>query len=188
MNLTPELLAQLWPDAPGHRVMNYAPALEGVMLRYGITSAKHPENARRACHFLAQLGHECDQLRGLSEYASGAAYEGNKNLGNTHPGDGVKYKGRGVVQLTGRWNYTAYGKYVNQDFARQPTLLSELPWSADSAGWFWSVLKKLNPLADENKFTSIVKLLNGPALHGHNERLALYEHQFRVLKAHGLQP
>src|SRR5512134_1807593 len=64
----------------------------------------------RIAHFLAQLGHESGDLRYSEELASGIAYEGRLDLGNTQPGDGMRFKGRGLIQLTGRANYTRYGQ------------------------------------------------------------------------------
>ena len=73
-------------------------AEQGVMEKYQITTP-----LRRAA-FLAQLAHESGELKYMEEIASGEAYEGRKELGNTAPGDGKRYKGRGPIQLTGRFN------------------------------------------------------------------------------------
>ena len=111
---------------------------------------------RQLC-FLAQVGHESGSLYFTEELASGAAYEGRKSLGNTQPGDGVKFKGRGLIQITGRFNYKAVGDALATDFIGNPKLLggknvtvctdTQLKNAAMSAGWFWSV-SKLNAIAD----------------------------------------
>lgn len=77
------------------------------------------------CHlcFLAQVGHESGSLFFTEELASGAAYEGRKSLGNIKPGDGVRFKGRGLIQITGRNNYKAVGDDLDEDFINNPTLL-----------------------------------------------------------------
>ncbi|HZG23231.1 MAG TPA: glycoside hydrolase family 19 protein, partial [Chitinophagaceae bacterium] len=112
---------------------------------------------RQLC-FLAQVGHESGGLFYTEEIASGAAYEGRKNLGNTQPGDGVKFKGRGLIQITGRANYTSIGKDLDVDFLSTPTLLGaknvtlcskeQLNYAALSAGWYWN-LRNLNKIADQ---------------------------------------
>lgn len=111
---------------------------------------------RQLC-FLAQVGHESGSLFFTEELASGSAYEGRKSLGNTQPGDGVKFKGRGLIQITGRSNYKAVGDALGVDFIKNPTLLGgknvtkctneQLKNAALSAGWFWNS-RRLNAIAD----------------------------------------
>jgi putative chitinase len=117
----------------------------------------------RQVHFLAQLGHESASMRFTEEIASGAAYEGRADLGNTQPGDGKRFKGRGLIQITGRANYTAYGKARNRDFITgdNPKLLATDPnLAADCSGWFWDT-RKLNALADQDNVLKITKRING---------------------------
>lgn len=110
----------------------------------------------RQAAFLAQVGHESGQLRYSEEIASGKAYEGRKDLGNTNPGDGVKYKGRGLIQVTGRANYKIFNEWlhknnyltINQSIIDNPEIVSLNPEIAVlSAFWYWD-LHKLNQLAD----------------------------------------
>ena len=110
----------------------------------------------RQAAFLAQVGHESGQLRYSEEIASGKAYEGRKDLGNTNPGDGVKYKGRGLIQVTGRANYKIFNEWlhknnyltINQSIIDNPEIVSLNPEIAVlSAFWYWD-LHKLNNLAD----------------------------------------
>ena len=110
----------------------------------------------RQAAFLAQVGHESGQLRYSEEIASGKAYEGRKDLGNTNPGDGVKYKGRGLIQVTGRANYKIFNEWlhknnyltINQSIIDNPEIVSFNPELAVlSAFWYWD-LHKLNNLAD----------------------------------------
>ena len=77
----------------------------------------------RFAAFIAQLAHESGSFFYTEELASGAAYEGRKNLGNTVKGDGVTYKGRGFIQITGRANYTSLSKEFGVDFVKNPKLL-----------------------------------------------------------------
>lgn len=112
----------------------------------------------RMLNFLAQVGHESGGLYYTEELASGSAYEGRKDLDNTQKGDGVKFKGRGLIQITGRANYQSVSKALGTDFIANPTLLGgknvtkcskiQLKNAAESAGWFWDS-KNLNELADQ---------------------------------------
>ena len=112
----------------------------------------------RALCFLAQVGHESGGLFFTEELASGSAYEGRTDLGNMQPGDGVRFKGRGLIQITGRGNYTAVSTDLGIDCVANPTLLGgknanvctqeQLKNAAMSAGWFWNS-RNLNDLADK---------------------------------------
>ena len=150
---------------------------------------------RQLC-FLAQVGHESGGLFYTEELASGAAYEGRKNLGNTQPGDGVRFKGRGLIQITGRANYKSIGDALGVDFVKNPTLLGgknvkvctpdQLKYAALSAGWFWNS-RNLNSLAEIidikksidtgtnlDNFKAITKKING-GYNGLADRLNRYK-------------
>ena len=119
----------------------------------------------RMLNFLAQVGHESGGLFYTEELASGSAYEGRKDLGNTQKGDGVRFKGRGLIQITGRANYQSVSKALGTDFILNPTLLGgknvtkcndvQLKNAAESAGWFWSS-HHLNELADQIDITKSI--------------------------------
>src|SRR5581483_8728455 len=98
---------------------------------FGITTRK------RAAAAVAQMAHECDGFRTLTEYASGAEYEGRRDLGNTHPGDGKRFKGRGLIMITGRANYAAAGKALGLDLVRHPELLAHPHVAARASCWWW---------------------------------------------------
>jgi putative chitinase len=119
-------------------------------------------NARKAA-FLAQLAHESGQLVYMEELASGEAYEGRKDLGNTHPGDGKRFKGRGPIQLTGRANYRAAGQALGLDLEADPEQVKTAEVGFRTSVWFWTK-HQLNALADENtlhSFRKITKKING---------------------------
>ena len=97
---------------------------------------------------------------------------GAKNLGNTQPGDGWKFIGRGLKQLTGRANYTDYSKaaYGDLRILEDTSLLEKFPDAALSAGWFWST-RGLNAPAEANNYEAVTRKING-GLNGFNERVA----------------
>lgn len=114
----------------------------------------------RLSHFLGQAAHETDGFRTLEEYASGANYEGRKDLGNTQPGDGRRYKGRGIFQLTGRANYKKYGNLLNIDLETMPEKASESQISVMTACQYWKNLN-LSLYADKDDLITITKKING---------------------------
>ena len=133
----------------------------------------------RQSAFLAQIGHESGQLRYVEEIASGIAYEGRKDLGNIMVGDGKRFKGRGLIQITGRANYTALSADLKFDFVQEPTTLSQPLWAVKSTIWFWNK-KKLNTWADIPDFQRITRIING-GLNGYSDRLHLYELAKKIL-------
>ncbi len=117
----------------------------------------------RQAHFLAQVGHESSELRYTEELASGEAYEGRKDLGNTEKGDGVRFKGRGLIQITGRANYLAYGTARHRDFCTDEAakcIATEPALAVDVAVWFWET-HHLNLLADKDDVLAVTKRVNG---------------------------
>ena len=134
-------------------ITTYLPLINSCFDKYQINTPL------RMAHFLAQVCHESGCFRYNQELASGAAYEGRKDLGNVNPGDGVKFKGRGLMQLTGRANYVIYGKAVNEDLITNPTLVAG-KYAVDVAGWYWST-HGLNVFADKDDITTITKRING---------------------------
>ena len=114
----------------------------------------------RLAHFLAQLIHESGSFRYMEELASGQAYEGRANLGNTDPGDGVRYKGRGPIQITGRANYRRYGRKIGIDIERHPVIAAIPSIGLHLALEYWKA-NGLNTLADADNLNGITKLING---------------------------
>jgi predicted chitinase len=114
--------------------------------------------ARKAA-YLAQLAHETDHFRTFEEYASGAAYEGRDDLGNTRAGDGVRYKGRGAIQLTGRTNYREIGQRLGVDFEKNPELLEKPEYAFLASADYWK-RHDLNRLADRGDFEGITDVIN----------------------------
>ena len=126
------------------------------------------DNPLRLIHFLAQLAHESGNFKYMEEIASGAAYEGRKDLGNTQTGDGKRYKGRGPIQLTGRANYRKYGQSLGIDFENNPEIVAIPSVGLLVACKFWSD-NDLNVVADRDDVTTITRRING-GLNGFEDR------------------
>ena len=176
MSITQLQLLQILPNArPVAGV--FVSVLNTAMSRYGIIGQL------RVAAFIAQVGHESGQLRHVREIwgptAQQAGYEGRADLGNTVKGDGSKYRGRGLIQITGRANYAACGEALGLDLINQPELLEQPQHAAMSAAWFWST-KGLNTLADKGEFVKITRRING-GLTGQDDRQALYDKALKVL-------
>lgn len=118
------------------------------------------DNSLRLIHFLAQLAHESGNFRYMEEIASGAAYEGRKDLGNTQAGDGKRFKGRGPIQLTGRANYRRYGQQLGIDFENNPDIVALPSVGLLVACKFWAD-NGLNALADKDEVLTITRRING---------------------------
>lgn len=174
MTLTLEQLKKIYVHAPEARLLKWLPFLNETLEEFEINT---PQRIRM---FLAQIGHESAELHYVRELASGEAYEGRADLGNTEPGDGVRYKGRGILQVTGRKNYTSCGQALGLPLVENPALLEEPRNAARSAGWFWKT-NNLNALCDLGLFKKLTKKING-GLNGYPHRYQLYQLAFNVIK------
>jgi predicted chitinase len=105
--------------------------LNGCLQRFEIDT---PE---RISHFLAQIAHESGGLRWLEELADGRAYEGRRDLGNTQPGDGQRFKGAGAIQLTGRANYDAFSRFIGDPRVMEGCAYVASTYPFSSAGFWW---------------------------------------------------
>jgi predicted chitinase len=171
--LTDDELRQIMPNCAPAKRTDYFPFIQQAMQEFDITSYL------RETAFLAQLAHESGELRYMEEIASGAAYEGRKDLGNTQPGDGKRYKGRGPIQLTGRANYAKYGQLLGLDLVNNPTIAATKEVGFRIAGQFWK-LNGLNELADQQKFETITRRING-GINGLPDRIKYYERAKKVM-------
>jgi len=167
----------------------FAPFINDTCTRFKINTP-----VRGLC-FLAQVGHESGGLFFTEELASGKAYEGRKDLGNTHAGDGVRFKGRGLIQITGRANYQSLSDVLGVDLISSPAFLGgknintctpeQMKNAALSAGWFWDK-HKINAMADKininepiqedpnfDHFEAVTKAING-GTNGIIDRVARY--------------
>jgi putative chitinase len=164
-------MVDIMPASNG-RVITYAPLLRTAMEEFRI------DTPRRAAAFIAQVAHETGQLRYVKELGSkskpaGSQYEGRRDLGNTEPGDGVRFPGRGLLQATGRDMHYRVGVALGVDLIARPERLEEPELAARSAGWIWTVEKDLNPLADVDRFGAITRRING-GFNGLDDRISFW--------------
>ena len=180
MSITQQQLQQILPNA-GQTAGVFVPVLNTAMIRFQIVGIK------RIAAFIAQIGHESGQFRYvrelgndqyLSKYDTGTLA---KRLGNTPEadGDGQKYRGRGLIQITGRANYMLCGEALALDLINQPELLEKPQHACMSAAWFWAS-RGLNTLADAGQFDTITRRING-GQNGAADRQALYARALKVL-------
>lgn len=176
MPITQQQLLQILPNARSQAGV-FASVLNVAMLRYQIIGPK------RMAAFIAQIGHESGQLQYVREIwgptAAQLRYEGRADLGNTVAGDGSRYRGRGLIQITGRANYVACGEALGFDLVNHPELLEQPQYACLSAAWFWAT-KGLNTLADAGEFNTITRRING-GLNGLADRLNLWAKAREVL-------
>lgn len=163
--MTPAQIAAIMPFA-GTRAMAFAQPLTDAMAEYGITTPK------RMAAFIAQVAHESEEMRFTRELATGQEYEGRADLGNAQPGDGQKFKGRGLLQITGRANYAACGAALKLPLIDTPALLESPAGACRSAAWFWAT-HGLSELADGDKFGAITKRING-GFNGLDQRIGYW--------------
>jgi putative chitinase len=176
--LTAETLLGIMIHAAAGRVEAFVHPLAERMTARGI------DTPRRRAHFLAQVGHESGELRYTEEIASGDAYEGRRDLGNTEAGDGRRFKGRGLIQLTGRANYRAFGDAIGIDLLSgdEGQRVATVPGLAvEVACWFWQA-RGLNPLADADDAHAVTRRING-GLNGLADRLRQLERARFFLQA-----
>ena len=200
MPITAQQLLQILPNA-GQVAGVFVPVLNTAMGRYQIVGAK------RIAAFIAQVGHESGHLKRLVENLNYSADALRKNwpnrfdvelatavarkpeqianiaygnrMDNTAPGDGWKYRGRGLLQITGKNNYRACGEALGLDLIAQPEQLEKPQYACMSAAWFWAT-NGLNTLADAGKCDAITQRING-GQNGGLDRQAIYAQALKVL-------
>ena len=186
--LTEEQLKKICPNISETNLKVYTPLLNAAFENYQINTKE-----RIAC-FLAQIIHESGSFKYVKEIASGKAYEGRLNLGNTQAGDGVKFKGRGLIQTTGRSNYRAVSIFLFNDLRLldNPEILEQPEYALESACYYWKT-RELNLICDKpdnwviihkdksrDKFQLLTIKING-GLNGYSDRLHHYKLAKEVL-------
>ncbi|MGB3614658.1 MAG: glycoside hydrolase family 19 protein [Elainellaceae cyanobacterium] len=170
-------LRRIAPRAATSQLRKFVAPLNITMAEFGI------DTPLRQAHFLAQLAHESGEFNFVEEISDGTQYEGRLDLGNVVNGDGPRFKGRGLIQITGRANYTAcsVGLALGNQLVERPTRLTEDELAARSAGWFWSV-NRLNTLADTDNVVAVTRVINGGenGLADRSVKLANAKQAFRI--------
>lgn len=182
MSVTQDQLVNILPNARTQAGV-FISALNAAMERFLINTPK------RIAAFLAQVGHESGQLQYVRELGNNqylSKYDTGTlalRLGNTPEadGDGQKYRGRGLIQITGRSNYRqcSLGLFGDERLLSLPELLEQPQWAAESAAWFWQQ-NGLNELADRDQFNTITRRING-GLNGLQDRLEIWARARAVL-------
>ena len=174
-------LQQIMPRLPQAKRQLYLPFINRVMVIYEI------DTPLRASAFLAQIAHESAELKYMEEIWGPTAQQKKyeppgevaTRLGNTQPGDGKRYKGRGAIQITGRANYKKYGDLLGFDLEGNPDLAATPQFAFSTAALFWKT-RGLNELADVQDFITITKRINGGTT-GLKERQRYYETAMNAL-------
>lgn len=155
--VTEARLERLAPSGKPAIIAAIAESFDRLAARYDITTRL------RICHFLAQAAHESDGFRTLTEYGGPAyfrRYDGRRDLGNTFPGDGARYHGRGLFQLTGRFNYRRFGALIGIDLEADPDRAMEPAISLAIAFAYWRE-RDINAAADADDVARVTRLING---------------------------
>lgn len=172
-------LARVMGNVPGVDYTALAPGFNEAMVAAGVTTV------RRAAMWCAQLGHESVGLRYMREIwgptPAQRGYEGRADLGNTRPGDGKRFMGRGPIQVTGRHNYTRLSQWAHKEglvptptfFVDNPTELEKPRYGFLGAVWYWTTQRPLNRLSDAGDLTGATRAING-GTNGINDRRARY--------------
>lgn len=159
--------------------------LPELLVKFNISTAL------RLAHFTSQVAHETDGFNTLEEYASGQAYEGREDLGNTQHGDGKRFKGRGGIQCTGRFNYREFTFWVRKhidfntpDFVAHSELLLQAPWAGLCAIWYWET-HNLNVLADRDDLYAVTEEINGGRNGINDRRIKLKRAKYTIARLSG---
>lgn len=171
-----DLLRRMMPRS-GERADVFAPHLEAARARFVGDDPAH------VAMWLAQLAHESGELRYVREIASGEAYEGRRDLGNTEPGDGPRFRGRGLIQLTGRDNYRRAGAALSLPLLERPELLEQPEHASAVSGWFWQWADCSALMVAADPALAVTRRING-GINGLDARRAYYETAVRALADH----
>lgn len=168
------------PTCPPGLVNGYYPFLCAALEEFGVNTQM------RLAFWFGQCTFESDEFTELTEDSDGKHYEGRADLGNTQPGDGPRFIGRGVIQLTGRFNYQKASDALGIDLVEQPALAATAPVAFRSACWYWAS-KGLNEVADQGTaaaYDEVTLKING----GLNDKDLRDRYLVRCKAALGLPP
>nr|WP_237401207.1 glycoside hydrolase family 19 protein [Rhodovulum sulfidophilum] len=140
-----DFLIEVAPRFSGDKALRQREIVGAISGQFSLTLESYQRSTYlRIAHFIGQVIHECAGFRTTEEFATGAVYNGRADLGNTKPGDGQRYEGRGLLQLTGRYNYRRYGDLLNLPLEDEPLMAGEPLVSLKIACEYWKD-RKINP-------------------------------------------
>lgn len=164
-----DFILKVAPRFKGAKGADQARIVGAISAVFAPTLNQYEINTKlRIAHFMGQVTHECAGFRTTEEFASGAAYEGRIDLGNVNPGDGRRYKGRGLIQLTGRSNYRKIGANLGLPLEDEPDRAAEPATSLKIACEYWKN-RSINAAADRDDLIRATRLVNG-GLNGLEDR------------------
>ena len=176
-----ELLLRRMMPLAGARLDAHLPFIGPAMEKGGITTSD------RIAAFMAQLAHESGEYRHMEEIwgptEDQLGYEGRADLGNVLAGDGIRFTGHGPMQITGRANHRACGRWLGIDAEADPLLLTQPRYGTAAAVWFWTIGNgkiDLNLLADRGWFKTITRVING-GLNGLSDRRQYWDRNRALL-------
>lgn len=176
MTVGPRSLRYVCPNLTPKQARAIAPLLGAAMERHGIDTKK------RAAMFIAQIAHETGGFRWLGELwgptAAQRGYEGRRDLGNTQPGDGFRFRGRGYLHHTGRHEYARLSRAFDVDFVSRPERVATHKWGTLAAANYWQS-RNINRLADRDDFEGVTRAING-GLNGYRDRCLYYRRARKV--------
>jgi putative chitinase len=171
--VTVEQLQQIVPELTPQRAQEIVGPLNDTMRKGGMNTPQ------RQAAFISQVAVESDRFATFEEYADGSQYEGRTDLGNTQPGDGTRYKGRGAIQVTGRYNYEKMSEDLGVDFVNHPELAAEPQYAFETALWYWNTHDG-NAVADTGDIVKVTEMVNG-GHHALDVRTNYYNRGMQVL-------
>jgi putative chitinase len=174
-------LAAVAPRFSGAKALRQRLVLDAIGPLYAEALAAHSiDTELRVAHFTAQVAHESAGFRETEEFASGAAYENRIDLGNLRAGDGPRFKGRGLIQLTGRANYRRFGERLALPLEDEPELAAVPAIALNVACAYWSE-RAINGFADADRLEAVTRRVNG-GLNGLEDRRFYLERAKRALE------
>jgi putative chitinase len=182
--VTEARLQMLTPTAKPWIIRSLTASFAAVVEPYGILT-----NPRRLCHFLAQAAHESAGFRTLEEFGGATywgRYEGRADLGNTNTGDGIRYHGRGIFQLTGRANYRSMGGKISVGLEDEPHLAAEGDVSLRTACEYWKS-RRIEIMADNNDIREVTRRING-GFNGLADRQTYFRRAWSIWGIQGQPP
>ena len=172
------ILKHVTPHGSPTIMKGVADAMPAIIKRADLSSSL------RLAHFLGQCAEESAGFDTLREYGTGREYEGRRDLGNIYAGDGARFKGRGIIETTGRANYAAFSKFAGVDFLSHPELLETFPYAALSAAFYWAAHPRCIYGADHNDCEIVTRAVNG-GLNGYSPRLVYTRNVLTLLRNMG---